>query len=742
MEKAAIFIVEDEAIVAADLKETLISLGYTVAGTAKSGEIALKKVVETKPDIVLMDIHLAGEMDGIETAAELHKVISVPVIYLTAFSDEPLLERAKVTEAYGYLIKPYSERELTSIIEIALYKSATDKKLKESEDRLRKLNDELEARVVARTATIEQQFRFLQTLIDTIPAPVYYKDTAGQYLGCNTAFETYTGILKEEISGKTDAAFLSPEMAAFSEKKDAELMSQKGVQVYPVQFLHADHHPREVIINKATFNGPDGNIAGFIGVMIDITDRKRAEDSLKKIAVDLVRAQRVANIGNWTYNPVKEELVWSDQMYEIFTLPRSPPVTSELFQAVVHPEDREHVLMVMKDALEGSLDFFDREYRIIVGGGFIRHIYELAEITRDERGSPVLVFGTAQDVTERILAEETVKESEEKYRSVIENIQDLFYRSNDKGILIMASPSIKTVLGYGSVEEALGKPITEFYYQPEERMRLREAIQKTGTVKDFELTLKRTDGTPVPVATSSHYYYDKSGKVLGVEGVLRDITERKQSEAALLQSLQEKELLLKEIHHRVKNNLQTISSLLYLQSLTTDNEEQLSLLKDARSRVISMGLIHQKLYQSADIAHIPFMDYIKSLIDFLEESYGIDPEKIRTQVDVSPPDLTMELDTGIPCGLIINELVTNANKYAFCGRDHGTIRILLEHDENWHYLTISDDGVGIPEELDLSTTKSLGMTIVNDLVSQIDGTLEIIRQNGVTYRIQFPYQKR
>jgi hypothetical protein len=741
MEKASIFIVEDEKIVANDIKETLISLGYTVVGTAKSGETVLQKVSETNPDIILMDIHLAGKMDGIETAEELHKISDIPVIYLTAFSDEALLDRAKITEPYGYLIKPYSERELISVIEMARYKYAADKKLKESEDRLRKLNDELESRVAARTATIQQHLRFLQVLIDTIPAPVYYKDSKGNYLGCNNAFETYTGIQKPEIIGKTDRAFLSSDMATLSDEKDTQLVNGKGIQVYTTKFAHADHQSRDVVFNKATFNDPDGSIAGFIGVMIDITDIKRAEDALRKSTEDLVRAQRVANIGNWRFNPVTQELHWSDQMYEIFTLPKSPPITYEIFHAAIYPDDGEHVLTVRAEALTGSLDFFDLEYRITIRGGHIRYIYELAEITRDERGKPVLVFGTSQDVTERILAEESLRQSEEKYRTVIENIQDIFYRTDDKGNLIMASPSLKTVLGYDSVEECLGKSVAElFYFQPEERTVFLKVLQQNSSVKDFELILKRKDGSPVSVATSSHFYYDKTGKVLGVEGVIRDITERKRSEVALVESLHEKELLLKEIHHRVKNNLQTISSLLYLQSLSTENTEQITLLKEARSRVMSMGLIHQKLYQSADIAHIPFMDYIRGLIDFLEESYGVDPEKIRTVVEVSPPDLTMELDTGIPCGLIINELVTNALKYAFHGPDGGIIRIQMKRDEHQYHLTVSDDGAGIPADLDLTTTKSLGMTIVTDLVSQLDGTLEIIRQPGTTYRIQFPYQ--
>lgn len=277
-----IFIVEDEVIVANDIAETLMSLGYSIAGTAKYGETAIQKVAETQPDLVLMDIHLAGKMDGVETAGEIHKTSDIPIIYLTAYADKALLDRAKLTEPYGYLIKPYDERELQSVIEMALYKYVMDKKLKSSEDRLRKLNEELEERVAARTLSLKQQLEFLQQLIDTIPAPVYYKDPKGEYLGCNNAFEAYTGISKREIVKKTDAKLFSSDMAVLSGEKDSQLMSRRGIQVYQAKFPHADSHPRDVIFKKATFNDTDGGIAGFIGVMIDITDRIHAEAALRE----------------------------------------------------------------------------------------------------------------------------------------------------------------------------------------------------------------------------------------------------------------------------------------------------------------------------------------------------------------------------------------------------------------------------------------------------------------------------
>jgi two-component sensor histidine kinase len=152
-----------------------------------------------------------------------------------------------------------------------------------------------------------------------------------------------------------------------------------------------------------------------------------------------------------------------------------------------------------------------------------------------------------------------------------------------------------------------------------------------------------------------------------------------------------------------------------------------------------MGLIHQKLYQSIDITRIPFMDYISQLIEFLKESYGVDEKKIRISISVKPEDLFLDLDTGIPCGLIINELVMNALKYAFSNRPGGTITIGMVQDGLHEYvLSVSDDGQGIPADFDLSTMKSLGMTIVASLVRQLGGTLELVREPGTTITIRFP----
>jgi len=384
MDQPAIFIVEDEAIVANDIRETLKSLGYSVSGIAKSGELALEKIKETHPDLVLMDIHLAGTMDGIETAGTIHTKYGIPIIFLTAFTDSVLLERAKVTEPYGYIVKPYDERGLHSAIRMALYKYGIDKKLKENENRLRVLNEELETRVAARTASLRQQLEFLQQLINTIPAPIYYKNSRGEYLGCNNAFETYTGIPKPGIVGKTDAALFPSNMSVLSAEKDSQLMSRRGIQVYQTRFPHADHLYRDVIIKKATFNNPEGGIAGFIGVMIDITDRIHADKALRESEGKFRAISEDLTELIWRSSPDRTCTFANPAFLRYFGRIAENTI-GYLFTPTIHPDD---IAKVRTDLTTLSPDHpaVPFSFRVILPDGAIRTLQGITRAFFDSNG--------------------------------------------------------------------------------------------------------------------------------------------------------------------------------------------------------------------------------------------------------------------------------------------------------------------------------------------------------------------
>jgi PAS domain S-box-containing protein len=218
--------------------------------------------------------------------------------------------------------------------------------------------------------------------------------------------------------------------------------------------------------------------------------------------------------------------------------------------------------------------------------------------------------------------------------------------------------------------------------------------------------------------------------------ILRDITQRKIADESIRASLREKEVLLKEIHHRVKNNLQVVSSLLGLQSRTIEDDALRKMFQESQNRVHSMALIHESIYQSAKLSEIDFPAYIDQLADYLFRSYGVNSN--RVQLSASIDDLRLTMDTAVPCGLIINELVSNALKYAFPDGRSGRIQIEMREDEN-HFirLAVIDDGVGFPGSMDQAGTKSLGLRLVRTLADQLGATVEMTSGGGARIALTF-----
>jgi two-component sensor histidine kinase len=216
----------------------------------------------------------------------------------------------------------------------------------------------------------------------------------------------------------------------------------------------------------------------------------------------------------------------------------------------------------------------------------------------------------------------------------------------------------------------------------------------------------------------------------------KEIFERTQAETRIREALKEKDVLLKEVHHRVKNNLQVISSLLNLQSAQIKDPETVQLFRDSQNRVRSMALIHEKLYQSHDLAKIDFKGYAQSLSNYLVRSFAVESRGVAIRLDVDP--IEMGIDQAIPCGLIINELVSNSLKYAFPEERKGEVHIRFSrHGDHQFHLIVGDNGIGFPENVDYQNTSSLGLQLVNSLVKQLDGNVELNRRGGTEFHISF-----
>lgn len=255
------------------------------------------------------------------------------------------------------------------------------------------------------------------------------------------------------------------------------------------------------------------------------------------------------------------------------------------------------------------------------------------------------------------------------------------------------------------------------------RMSERSRIQgrrKDGTVFPAEASISKVEANGSPTFTA----------------IVRDVTERAATEENMLSALQEKEVLLKEIHHRVKNNLQVVASLLGLQARGAADEHMRRMLGESQNRVYTMALLHESLYHSPDLSQIDFRDYIHQLVSHLFQSYGV--ETGRVQLETKLDRLYLDLDTAVGCGLIINELVSNSLKYAFPADASGTIRIELHDGEDrLARLVVADNGIGLGK-IDLATARTLGLRLVRTLVEQLGGTIELQSNGGSEARISFP----
>jgi two-component sensor histidine kinase len=239
------------------------------------------------------------------------------------------------------------------------------------------------------------------------------------------------------------------------------------------------------------------------------------------------------------------------------------------------------------------------------------------------------------------------------------------------------------------------------------------------------------------VEFSNKAFFSEDGIIQQIQSVGRDINDRKRAEKAIQTSLAEKEVLLREIYHRTKNNLQVVCSLLNLQSARVSDPQILQAFQDTGNRIRSMSLVHEKLYQSKDLSHIDLKDYIKDLAHSLLLNYQMESGKISLQLDLQ--SVIVNIDTTMPCGLMLNEIISNAIKHAFPGGRKGTISIFLSSSEDGDIeLRVADDGVGLPSELDIWNTDSLGLKLINNLAeSQLQGKLAVRREQGTEFRLLF-----
>ncbi len=397
--------------------------------------------------------------------------------------------------------------------------------------------------------------------------------------------------------------------------------------------------------------------------------------------------------------------------------------------------DREHIAHRMQKVFqEGAAT---AEAKLITKDG-TKIPYHFTGLRKELDGNLYLI-GLGIDISSLKKAEEAIQEK----AFLLDSSSAIIGTCDLDSRMTYVNPAFLNNLGFDSLDEILGRPFSEFWIVQEQLDDIMTALMDNDGPGQWsgELKVKRKDGSLFDTHVSAATVFDSSGKPSALMSTSIDISERKLAEEQIKASLKEKEILLREVHHRVKNNLQIIMSLLKLQADKIDNKQLVDLLKNSEERVKSMAIVHEKLYQAENFADVDFSEYVKTLTNNLYHSYVISPGKISLKLEVS--DVSLELDTAIPCGLIINELVSNSLKYAFPQDKEGEIKIAIRSiSEDDFILEVSDNGIGIHESIDFRHAETLGLHIVKMLTEyQLDGTVELNRDKGTNFQIKFKRQK-
>jgi PAS domain S-box-containing protein len=693
-----ILLVEDEGIIALGQTKQLEDEGYLVMH-ALSGEEAIEivRAHKGKIDLVLMDINLGQGMDGAQAAREILKDHDIRILFLSSHSEREIVEKTEKITSYGYVTKDSGIAVLNASIKMAL--------------KLDKVSHELMTQREALRAS-ETKYR---NLVETIHDAIFSIDREGVISYVSPAIRKILKYEPGEVIGRNIFEFVHEADLGNLHDRFRDFFEKIG-KPFDFRLISAS-----------------GAVVGITGILSDITERKRADEMLrsaKDYAENLIQTANAIMIGMdtrgniTTFNKAAENITG----YTIGDLQGC-----NWFEVIV-PKDRyPHVWAEFEKLSIGGMPK-NFENPILTQSGEERYIvWQNSEVL--QQGQIVGTISSGIDITERKRADEALRESEKNFSTLAANANMGVLVATSQGNHIYANEHMAQITGY-SIPELLKTSMSDLTH-PAELSKMAERLEQRFTDQavpsSFETLIVRKDGAHVPVEVGGAQTV-WNGQLADLV-IVRDITERKRAEEGLQQSVKQKEILMKELQHRVKNSLALVSGLLGLESDNLSDARAKEIFINTQSRIISMMSVYEQLYSSSDAESIDLRLYIKDLSNLLLKTYVTGKGNIlfNTRVD----EIKLDTKRALPLGLILNELITNSLKHAYPSGAKGEIHIDLKKTDGRITLGVADDGVGWPKGIDPKTADSMGLNMVKMLAWQLEGEVTIDRKKGTSVLISF-----
>ena len=712
-----ILLVEDEALIAMSEAQMLKKHGFEVV-SVYNGEKAIE-AVDSDPDIalILLDIDLGKGMDGTEAAEEILKKKDIPVVFLSSHTEAEVVEKTEGITSYGYIVKNSGETVLLASIRMAF--RLFDARMKEKEHK--------------------EKLQFQATILDRIGDYVTATDLNGRITYVNEAECVLFGKPREAIIGQTTAMFGEDPGYGATQKEIVETTIKKGS--WRGEVVNFDRNNNRIVMDCRTWPIRDSNgvAHSLVGIATDITEHKKIEDKLKKSEEKFRRLFETMTPGVVYHsadgtiisaNPAAEKImgISVDQMSVKTSMdPRRKMVDEEGKEV---PGSEQPAMIALKSG--EKVGPVDRAVFIPERNEYLWLSITAIPLFTAGDDKPYQVYTTFDDITERKRMEELLLQKEQQYRCIYNSLRDALIVVNKNREITDCNTAFTELFGY-SLSEIQGKTTAILFASKDEYEQLGRRMQKQGENSDFiyQPLYQTKTGEVFRGEKKVQYLRDDDGKPVGFIGIIRDITECKRAEEYLREALKEKDFLMKELNHRVKNNLLMVSSLISLK----DSETEIDL-SDIQHQIEAISLIHEKLCKTENVTEINCRDYCDDLLNSIFTSFTT--RKVRIEKEIE--DIGVSTKTAMALGLIINEIATNAIKHGFSDKEEAVFSAKMKQDtENNRYeLTLSNTGNPFPASADIESTDSLGLRLIYALVDQIDGTIELQKKPNPVFTIKFP----